>query len=201
MRNVFWVIAAAVLAITVHIGTVLFAPGFLFDRNLNLLANDVPDNTFFILPSAAQSKIFPEYPSGTVFGLCRFNLTSGPITLDASLPDGIWTLTVYSRFGKTLYTVTDEQSGVNKFSLQLAMAPSMFDVFLLKGDDNQIDLRVGQCSHRMSADLPCSGSLPWIRPCVRVLWTPFPRVPAGRLHLSALPGEVNSLRRKGIAPV
>ncbi len=139
MRNLFWVITAAVLAISVHISTVLFAPGFLFDRNLDRLALDVPDNTFFILPSAAQSKIFPEYPSGTVFGLCRFNLTSGPITLDASLPDGIWTLTVYSRFGKTLYTVTDEQSGVNKFSLQLAMAPSMFDVFLLKEDDAQVE--------------------------------------------------------------
>jgi hypothetical protein len=39
--------------------------------------------------------------------------TSGPITLDANLPDGIWNLTVYSRFGKTLYTVTDKQSGLN----------------------------------------------------------------------------------------
>jgi hypothetical protein len=86
MRNVFWIIVSAVLAITVHISTVLFAPGFLFDRNLDQLARDVPDNTFFILPTAAQSKIFPEYPSGTVFGLCRFNLTSGPITLDAAFP-------------------------------------------------------------------------------------------------------------------
>ena len=80
MRNLYWVTAAAVLAIIVHISTVLFAPGFLFDRNLDLLASDMPDNKFFILPGEAQRKIFPEYPSGTVFGLCRFNLTSGPIT-------------------------------------------------------------------------------------------------------------------------
>lgn len=139
MRNLFWVITAGVLAITVHLSAVLFAPGFLFNRNLDRLALDVPDNTFFILPSAAQSKIFPEYPSGTVFGLCRFNLTSGPITLDASLPDGIWALTVYSRFGKTLYTVTDEQSGVDKFSLQLAMAPRMLDVFLAKDEDAPVE--------------------------------------------------------------
>ena len=138
MRNLYWVTAAAVLAIIVHIGTVLFAPGFLFDRNLDLLASDMPDNKFFILPGEAQSKIFPEYPSGTVFGLCRFNLTSGPITLDANLPDGIWTLTVYSRFGKTLYTVTDEQSGIDKFSLQLAMAPSIFDVLSLKEEDDNL---------------------------------------------------------------
>jgi uncharacterized membrane protein len=139
MRNLYWVIAAAVLAVIVHISMVLFAPGFLFERNLNRLASDVPDNTFFILPSSAQSAIFPEYPSGTVFGLCRFNLTSGPVTLDANLPDGIWTLTVYSRFGRTLYTVTDEQSGVDKFSLQLAMAPGVLDVFSLKEDENEVD--------------------------------------------------------------
>ena len=135
MRNVYWVIVAAVLAVIVHISMVLFAPGFLFERNLDRLASDIPDNTFFVLPVSAQSAIFPEYPSGTVFGLCRFNLTSGPVTLDANLPDGIWTLTVYSRFGRTLYTVTDEQSGVDKFSLQLAMAPGILDLFAVKEED------------------------------------------------------------------
>ena len=139
MRSLYWIIVAAVLGISVHMGAVLLAPGYLFDRNLNLLARDVPDNTFFILPRAAQRKIFPDYPSGTVFGLCRFNLAAGPILLDASLPNGLWTLTVYSQFGKTLYTVTDEQSGIDQFSLKLARAPSLFDVFSLKDDDGQIE--------------------------------------------------------------
>jgi uncharacterized membrane protein len=133
------VIVAAVLATIVHISMVLFAAGFLFERNLNRLAGDVPDNTFFVLPASAQSAIFPEYPSGTVFGLCRFNLASGPVTLDANLPDGIWTLTVYSRFGRTLYTVTDEQSGVDQFSLQLAKAPNVLDIFSLKEDENEVE--------------------------------------------------------------
>ena len=135
MRNLYWLIAAVTLAVVVHVSMVLFAPGFLFERNLDRLASDVPDNTFFILPREAQSKIFPEYPAGTVFGLCRFNLAAGPITLDATVPDGIWALTVYSRFGKTLYTVNDEQSGTDKFSLQLAMAPGILDLFSAKEED------------------------------------------------------------------
>jgi uncharacterized membrane protein len=139
MRNLYWLIVAVVLAVAVHTGTVLFAPGYLFDRNLDLLAQDVPDNKFFILPRAAQSKIFPEYPSGTVFGVCRFNLAGGPVELDANLPNGLWTLTVYSQFGRTLYTVTDEQSGIDKFSLKLARAPSIFDVFSLKDDDSLVE--------------------------------------------------------------
>ena len=137
LRNLYWLIAAVTLAVVVHISMVLFAPGFLFERNLDRLASDVPDNKFFILPLEAQRKIFPEYPSGTVFGLCRFNLTSGPITLNANLPDGIWALTVYSRLGKTLYTVNDKQSGINTFSLQLAMAPGILDLFAAK-DDNPV---------------------------------------------------------------
>lgn len=139
MRNLYWVIVAAVLALAVHTGAVLFAPGYLFDRNLDLLARDIPDNTFFILPREAQSRIFPEYPSGTVFGLCRFNLAEGPVVLDASLPNGLWTLTVYSQFGRTLYTVTDEQSGIDQFSLQLVKAPSIFDIFTVNEDENQIE--------------------------------------------------------------
>ena len=31
MRNLYWLIAAFALAVTVHISSVLFAPGFLFD--------------------------------------------------------------------------------------------------------------------------------------------------------------------------
>ena len=68
MRNLYWVIAAAVLAVIVHISMVLFAPGFLFDRNLDRLASDVPDNTFFILPGEAQSKIFPDIPAEQFLG-------------------------------------------------------------------------------------------------------------------------------------
>ena len=135
MRNLYWLIAAFALAVTVHISSVLFAPGFLFDRNLDRLTDGIPDNKFFVLPREAQGRIFPEYPAGTVFGLCRFNLASGPITLNANVPDGIWTLTVYSQFGKTLYTVNDEQSGVDQFSLQLAMAPGILDQFSAKEED------------------------------------------------------------------
>jgi uncharacterized membrane protein len=136
MRNTYWIIVATVLAVVVHIVTLVFVPGLIFERNLNRLAADIPDNKFFLLPREAQLKIFPEYPADAIFGLCRFDLTAGPVDLNANLPHTFWTLTVYSKSGKTLYTVTDGQSGTDTFNLKLTVAPGLLDVFSAKGDDD-----------------------------------------------------------------
>jgi uncharacterized membrane protein len=136
MRNLYWAIVAGVLAVCVHIVTLVFVPGLMFEKNLNRLAADIPNNQFFLLPREAQRRIFPEYPPDALFGICRFDLTAGPVALNANLPDSFWTLTVYSKSGKTLYTVTDQQSGTDTFSLKLAMAPGLLDMFLAKGDDD-----------------------------------------------------------------
>lgn len=134
MRNLYWLIVAVVLATITHIATLLFVPGFVFERNLRLLTADIPSNTFFILPKDAQHKVFPEYPAATVFGLCRFNLSSGTVSLNANLPDTFWTLTIYTRSGKSIYTVNDQQSGTNTFSLKVVMAPTILDLFSAKDD-------------------------------------------------------------------
>jgi uncharacterized membrane protein len=136
MRDFYWVVVAVVLAVVVHIVTLIFAPGYVFENSLNRLAADIPNNQFFVLSREAQSKIFPEYPQDAIFGICRFDLTVGPVELKASLPDTLWTLTVYSKSGKTLYTVTDQQAGSDTLNLKLAMAPGLFDIFSAKGEDD-----------------------------------------------------------------
>jgi uncharacterized membrane protein len=138
MRNLYWVLIAGVLAAVVHMITLMFIPGYVFERSLNRLAADVPSNKFFLLTSDAQRKMFPEYPPSAVFGLCRFDLSAGPVALNANLPDGFWTLTVYSKTGKTLYTVNDLQSGTNSFKLQLERAPGLLESFSAKQDDDLV---------------------------------------------------------------
>lgn len=160
MRNLYWVIVAAILGVGVHITTLIFVPGFVFEKSLNRLAADVPNNKFFLLPREAQRKIFPEYPPDALFGICRFDLTTGPVDLNANLPDTFWTLTVYSKSGKTLYTVTDQQSGTNTFSLKLAMAPGLLDMFLAKGDDD--DDPVASSGWKVLSEDPRGFALFWV---------------------------------------
>jgi uncharacterized membrane protein len=137
-RNAYWTLVALVLAIMAHIGTLLFAPGYAFEQELDLLAKDIPTNKFFVLPQEAQLKIFPEYPAGAVFGMCRFDLSSGDVSLNADLPDTLWTLTVYTSAGKSIYTANDEQSGTDKFELKLMRAPSLLELFSAKADEDLI---------------------------------------------------------------
>ena len=136
MRNLYWFIVAVALAAVTHITTLVFVPGIVLERNFNALVADVPNNKFFLLPREAQRRIFPEYPVDALFGLCRFDLSTGPVSLNANMPDTFWTLTVYSKSGKTLYTATDQQSGTDTFNLKLALAPGILDVFSSKNDDD-----------------------------------------------------------------
>jgi uncharacterized membrane protein len=138
MRNIYWIVVACVLAAIVHMVTLIFIPGMVFERSLKRVAVDVPENRFFLLTSDAQRKMFPEYPPNAIFGLCRFDLSKGPVALNANLPDGFWTLTVYSKAGKTLYTVNDLQSGTNTFNLQLEKAPGLIESFSAKADDDLV---------------------------------------------------------------
>ena len=138
LSHLYWILVAVVLAIATHIGTLLFAPGYAFENDLDAVAKDIPANQFFVLPMEAQLKMFPEYPAGTVFGLCRLDLSAGDVSLDANLPDALWTLTVYTSSGKSIYTSNDEQAGTDKFNLKLIMAPSLLELFSAKADEDAI---------------------------------------------------------------
>ncbi len=136
MRNLYWLITACALGVIVHIFTLLFIPSMNFERNLKGLTADISDNRFFVLPTTAQQSIFPEYPRGAVFGVCRFDLTAGSVALNANLPDTLWTLTVYTRSGKVIYTVNDEQSGTDSFKLELVRAPGILEIFSATGNED-----------------------------------------------------------------
>jgi uncharacterized membrane protein len=137
MRILFWICAAAVLGIASHAATLLFAPRYTFERNLDS-AVDGARNSFAILTPEAQRRLLPDYPSEAVFGICRFDLRQGPVTLKADLPDRFWVLAVYSSSGKTLYTVSDRQSGVNNFTLRLVRAPGLLETFTAKDDEDAV---------------------------------------------------------------
>lgn len=135
MRILFWIITASVLGLASHVATLLFAPGMALERSI-ASAVDGERNQFFVLSPAAQARLLPDYPRDTVFGMCRFDLSRGPVKLTANLPDSLWVLAVYSSNGKTLYTVNDRQSGANNFELKLVKAQSLLDLLTSRADDD-----------------------------------------------------------------
>lgn len=137
MRLLFWAFTAAVLGIAAHVSTLLFAPRYTLDRSLRV-ALDASPNSFAVLTRTAQAQLLPDYPSNAVFGVCRYDVSKGPVTFNANMPDRFWALAVYAADGQTLYTVNDRQSGVNTFTLKLVRAPGLLEAFTVKDDEDQV---------------------------------------------------------------
>ena len=176
MRILFWLITASVLGVGAHVATLLFAPKLTFERSL-ASAVDGERNQFALLTPQAQARLLPEYPRDALFGLCRFDLGKGPVTLTANMPDSLWVLAVYSSTGKTLYTVNDQQSGVNNFELKLVKAQSLLDMLSARGEDEPESVT----DQAWSVASPDKKGL-------ALLWVPMPD-PAQRAQLTAILGK------------
>ncbi len=133
--RIFWLALAGLVAVASYISYVLFAPPLLFQRALAAETRDIPDNQAFVLPTSAQSRLFPAYPASSVVVLCKYNVGDGPVALTAHMPYGYWTLTGYGRDGKQFYSLTDEQAGSADITVRFVPQPSFIEQMLGSGGD------------------------------------------------------------------
>ncbi len=139
MRAIFWLLTAAMLGLAVHVATLIYAPPLSFKRNLERQLADSPRNAFTVLTPAAQASLLPDYPPGSVFGVCRYDLAKGAVILDANFPAMFWTLTVYASDGRTIYAATDRQSGIDSVKLRLVKAPGIAEMLMAKEEEDAIE--------------------------------------------------------------
>jgi uncharacterized membrane protein len=135
MARVFWVITAACFAFAVHIAYVLFVPGLQFQRKLNAETSGKPNNSFFILDPAQQSKLFPVATGDDVVGLCKFDLGGGSLQLTAHLPKTYWNLAIYTQSGKQVYSLDDVQAGSSTFTIDLSRSKGFLEQLLASGEN------------------------------------------------------------------
>ena len=135
MTRLFWLGAALLLALIVHIALVLFVPSLTLDRSVARVSGMAQTNAFIILPRDRQGSLFPTYPANSVIGICAFDVSKSKVDLTASLPPGFWTLTIYSRSGKVIYALNDRQSGTGSFTVSLTRAPGIIEMLTQSGGD------------------------------------------------------------------
>jgi uncharacterized membrane protein len=133
MGRSFWIVVALLVGAIVHISYVLFAPGFLFARQLEQSTKGKPYNSFFIASPANQSELLPSATSKSVVGICKFDLNNGSVELNAKLPRSYWTLSVYSQSGRQVYALNDVQAGTSEFKVELAKTKTFFQQLMGNG--------------------------------------------------------------------
>lgn len=116
----FWTFFAILLAIGVHIATVVYLPRTAAKENLQKLMSAGQVNKLTLLDSQAKvQKYLGKYGYNMAYAVCPYNVGRGPISISAKMPDSYWSMTVYGDDGQNLYGLNDKQVGADTFFADL----------------------------------------------------------------------------------
>lgn len=136
LNRLYWIVVSLVLAVAVHAAYLLIAPGLALEHSMARTGALAARNAFQVLKPEEQSALFPTFPPSSVFGVCAFDVSKSGVELSAALPEGYWTLTVYSRSGDVIYALNSRQSGTNNFTVSLTRAPGLMEALTSTASDD-----------------------------------------------------------------
>jgi uncharacterized membrane protein len=117
---IFWLLTAAVLALTTHVAYALFMPSRNFAAAIDQAVAGASGNQFKILSSDVQQSLVPFAASNDVVGICKFDVSDGKFKVTASLPRGYWSFAVYTVRGRQVYAINDTQADTDTFTVELS---------------------------------------------------------------------------------
>lgn len=108
IRTLLWLVAGAMLGVIVHIVVILILPAYA--RNdiwTRVSALDVLDNVV-VLPAVVAGAPNPmRLDPELAYAVCRIDLGKGPGVVSGTLPDGYWSVAVFDRAGRVVYSTTN----------------------------------------------------------------------------------------------
>jgi uncharacterized membrane protein len=109
LARVHWqtVVAALILGGVIHITFTLWVATFGRNPTFERLRGELPANRAVVLPPGdARTAAVPYLAPDMQYAMCRYDLSAGPVTLQASLPDPGWSLTVHTPQGDNFYAIS-----------------------------------------------------------------------------------------------
>ncbi|MDE2383054.1 MAG: hypothetical protein KGO53_00430 [Alphaproteobacteria bacterium] len=134
MGRLFWPLTAAFFGLAVHLVTVLYMPGLMFQRSLSRLTEGAKPNSFFVMKPENQSSLVPTATAQDIVGLCLLDFAKGTVVISAHVPQTLWRLAIYSQSGQQVYGINDVQAGSGGFSVEVARAKSLLQQITGKPD-------------------------------------------------------------------
>jgi uncharacterized membrane protein len=136
VRTIFWLVSAALIAVVTHLSYVLFVPSRNFNDRIGAALKEQKLNQFTILEGKLQTKLMPFVSETDLVILCRYDISQGPVRLSMRVPDGYWTLSVYTMHGRQAYALNDRQADARAFSVRLVKDRSFIEQLTSIGEDD-----------------------------------------------------------------
>lgn len=135
MNRLFWIVLAAVTAVTVHIAYTLFVPSNRFGTKLDVVLKDQGSNSFSVIDPVLQSGLLPYATATDLVGLCKFDVGNGKVNLSVTVPNGYWTFAIYTMRGRQIYAINDKQADSQKFTVHMSLAPNLLSQIAGLGEE------------------------------------------------------------------
>ncbi|PZQ16997.1 MAG: hypothetical protein DI565_06315 [Ancylobacter novellus] len=121
LTRVAYVLAVGlVLAGLVHIGSLLGVPRFATQGPFERLAELGPEWRFIALADEGDAaNLLPFRDPAFVTAACRYDLTDGPIAVEAVLPSTYGAISVHNRTGQPFYALTDRAAADGRVRLTI----------------------------------------------------------------------------------
>jgi uncharacterized membrane protein len=123
IRLPLWILGALLLAGIVHLSTVLAMPQAATQDAYSRLAPLAPVNAVVPLaPPTAQAATMPFMDPAFALAVCRYDLSSGALKLNAPVSQAYTSVTFYTRNSVAYYAINDRAAGRRAIELDLMTA-------------------------------------------------------------------------------
>jgi uncharacterized membrane protein len=118
----FWIFATILLMVGVHLATILFIPRFEGGKRAKdaMEAGELNKLTILSTPKKVY-EVLGETNPDLIYAICPFDITQKPVIVTAKVPSRYWSMAIYSDDGDNLYTLNDQQVGVEAFYAELVL--------------------------------------------------------------------------------
>lgn len=117
-QTLLFVLGGIMLAGIIHIATVLLVPHFATNDAWEEMRRFGRPGAFHVLPMAvAGSEPLAELDPQMLYTVCRFSLEDGPVRIGASLLDDFWSVAIFDRRGRNVYSLNDRSAASTQLDL------------------------------------------------------------------------------------
>ena len=118
----FWVLSFLLLATASHLAFVLFLPNMDAQALYEDIATVAGVNKIKPLSNDEIGQLSSLGDRKLVHAVCAYDLTNGPVRLNARLPDNYWSISIYSPRGDVIYTLNDRQANATALTILISAA-------------------------------------------------------------------------------
>jgi uncharacterized membrane protein len=138
-RFALWLLTGLLLALGVHVGTLLAVPYLAAKTPPGGLQPLGPDFVFVVAPVGLTAREDPALR----LAICRYDLAEAPVQIRIQTTDSFTSVSVYTREGLNQYALNDRAAQRGMMEFTLYTPAQLADVRAREGPDTPEALRVG----------------------------------------------------------